>query len=132
MFYSKSTGGFYSHEIHGDNMPDDAVEITEAYHAELLEGQSQGMRIVADDTGYPVLADPLPPTQDEIEAAERQWRDQELVRSDIKINKRIDNGQPFDDWSAYRVELREWPHSPDFPDQNMRPVSPDSPDPVAE
>ena len=28
MFYSKSTGGFYATEIHGKNIPDDAVEIT--------------------------------------------------------------------------------------------------------
>ena len=66
MFYSKSTGGFYDTAIHGDNIPADAVEITEAEHAALLEGQSQGKRIVADESGRPTLQDPPPPTAEQI------------------------------------------------------------------
>ena len=66
MFYSKSTGGFYTREIHGDNIPADAVEITEAEHAALIEGQSNGKRIVADENGYPILQDPPPPTAEQI------------------------------------------------------------------
>ena len=66
MFYSKTTGGFYTREIHGDNIPADAVDITEAEHAELLEGQSQGKLIVADESGRPILQDPQPPTAEQI------------------------------------------------------------------
>lgn len=66
MFYSAQTGGFYTREIHGDNIPEDAVEISAEEHVALIEGQSQGKRIVADENGCPVLADPLPPTQEEI------------------------------------------------------------------
>lgn len=66
MFYSKSTGGFYSLDIHGDNIPDDAVEITADQHAALIEGQSSGKRITADVDGFPVLADPPPPTPEQI------------------------------------------------------------------
>ena len=69
MFYSKSTNGFYSREIHGDAIPSDAVEITADEHSALLEGQSQGKRIVADENGYPVLQDPPPLTLDEAKAA---------------------------------------------------------------
>lgn len=61
MFYSKQTGGFYSRGIHGDNIPDDAVEITADEHAALIEGQSQGKLIQADANGFPVLADPPAP-----------------------------------------------------------------------
>ena len=71
MFYSKSTGGFYSREIHGDNIPADAVEITVTEHAALIEGQSQGKCIVADANGRPALQDPAPPeplTREQIEA----------------------------------------------------------------
>lgn len=68
MFYSKSTGGFYTREIHGDNIPSDAVEITEAEHAALIEGQSLGKRIVADERGRPILQDPPPPTPEQIMA----------------------------------------------------------------
>jgi len=61
MFYSQSTGGFYSAEIHGSNIPTDAVEITIEQHFELLQGQSNGKVISADINGNPVLTDaPVP------------------------------------------------------------------------
>lgn len=91
MFYSKSTGGFYTREIHGDNIPADAVEITEAEHAALLEGQSQGKLIVADESGRPILQDPPPPTAEQImqrlAARVQQWLDEQaraLGYDDIK------------------------------------------------
>lgn len=66
MLYSKSTGGFYDTAIHGDNIPADAVEITVEEHQALIEGQSQGKRIVADESGRPILVDPPAPTAAEI------------------------------------------------------------------
>lgn len=66
MFYAKSTGGFYDVDIHGNNIPQDAVEITNEEHTALLEGQSQGKVIVADKDGYPVLQDPPPPSLDQV------------------------------------------------------------------
>ncbi len=62
MFYSKTTGGFYDRAIHGDSIPADAVEITSESHNALMAGQSSGKRIVADENGFPVLADRLPAT----------------------------------------------------------------------
>ena len=66
MFYAKSTGGFYATEIHGDNIPADAQEITAEDHAALLAGQSDGKIITADADGYPYLADPPPPSPNQI------------------------------------------------------------------
>ena len=66
MLYSQSTGGFYSAEIHGDNIPSDAVEITTDEHHALIDGQSQGKRIVADDDGFPTLQNQPTQTQAEI------------------------------------------------------------------
>lgn len=68
MFYSSSINGFYDRTIHGDAIPTDAVEITTAEHAALINGQSTGKRIVADSNGYPMLADPPPPTPEQLEA----------------------------------------------------------------
>jgi hypothetical protein len=94
IFYSKSTGGFYADEIHGDRLiefvttdpetgatlnrwndanpdcliPIDAVEITENEHAVLLAGQSAGQRITADVNGRPELTAPHAPTADEQKA----------------------------------------------------------------
>ena len=91
MYYSKSTNGFYTREIHGDNIPADAVEITDAEHAALLEGQSQGKVIVADESGRPILQDPPPPTAEQImsylEARVQLWLDEQaraLGYDDIK------------------------------------------------
>lgn len=63
MFYSKSTGGFYTIEIHGDSIPSDAVEISRATHAALLAGQAEGKRIVPGPDGLPVLTDPEPQSE---------------------------------------------------------------------
>lgn len=60
IYYSQKTGGFYTEEIHGDNIPDDAVEISESQHAALVEGQAQGKIIVPDENGRPILQDPPP------------------------------------------------------------------------
>lgn len=60
MFYSKSTGGFYSTEIHGSNIPEDAVEITIEQHVALLEAQTSGKVIAADNKGNPIALDPPP------------------------------------------------------------------------
>ena len=61
MLYAKSTGGFYDPAIHGDNIPSDAVEITEAEHAALLAGQSAGKIITTGSEGKPILVEPSKP-----------------------------------------------------------------------
>ena len=60
MLYSSSTQGFYHPAIHGENIPADAIEITDAEHQALLACQSQGKIITADTDGKPVLTDPPP------------------------------------------------------------------------
>lgn len=57
MFYSKSTGGFYSADVHGNAIPNDAVRVTTSRYAELLQGQSNGQTIGTDDAGNPILID---------------------------------------------------------------------------
>lgn len=58
MFYSKTTGGFYSRDIHGEAIPADAVEITSEEHVALMDAQSQGKIIQPDIDGNPVAVDP--------------------------------------------------------------------------
>ena len=69
MFYSKSTGGFYSVDINGSDIPNDAVVISNEEHAALLAGQAAGKVITVDAAGVPMLTDPAPPTQAQIKAA---------------------------------------------------------------
>jgi len=64
IFFSKETSGFYNTKVHGVNMPDDAVEITEERYNALLAGQSEGQMITGDNSGVPGLIDrpSSPPT----------------------------------------------------------------------
>ena len=75
MHYSKSTNGFYTRDIHGENMPADVVEITTEEHTALLEGQSNGKLIDFDEAGYPLLTEPAAPTAEALAAAVTKKRE---------------------------------------------------------
>ena len=67
LYYSPSTAGFYDSTLSAaDQIPADAIAITPGLHAQLLAGQSIGKRIVTDPQGKPALADPLPPSPDQL------------------------------------------------------------------
>ncbi|STO55375.1 putative tail fiber assembly protein [Canicola haemoglobinophilus] len=51
--------GFYISDIH-EQIPENAVEISEDLYRTLLEGQAEGKQIVMDEKGYPQLAEPQP------------------------------------------------------------------------
>ena len=54
IFYSASKRGFFTTDIHGDNIPKDAVEVTEEQHQELLNAQGVDSDIEPDMNGNPV------------------------------------------------------------------------------
>lgn len=59
-------------------------------------------------------------------AQARVWRDGELARADIELNK-VQDGMgkgTVSEWRAYRVALRTWPESQDFP--AVKPTAPDA------
>lgn len=125
MFYSKTTGGFYSREIHGDAIPSDAVEITAAEHSDLLEGQSQGKLIQADAKGKPVLADPPAPTDDELAAAIRAERNAKIAACDwtVLADAPLTTTEKTN-WKTYRQALRDVTTQPTFPQSVEWPVAP--------
>ena len=69
-FYSATTGGFYNSAVNAET-PGDAVNITAEYHDSLMDAQSSGASIVADNNGVPQAVTPTPPTEAEVLAA---WR----------------------------------------------------------
>jgi len=77
MYYSKSTGGFYSLDIHGNNIPPEAVEITTEDHSALMLAQSEGKQIVADDNGNPIAINPPMPIRTNVvllaDVATKRW-----------------------------------------------------------
>jgi hypothetical protein len=91
-YYSSSTKGFYTTEIHGEKIPADAVEITEQYWQDLLKGQSEGMVIAADGKGFPVLQ-PAP----EPSAEERSAQSAKQAIKDAAIAKLIALGLTEDE-----------------------------------
>lgn len=87
ILFSRSTGGFYTAEIHGANMPSDVVEITAEHHAALLDGQAAGKVIAADKNGLPVLQDPPAPAPLTFEQVQAQRQAAYVAESDPLKNE---------------------------------------------
>lgn len=56
----------FSHEDNGGK------EISGEYHSELILGEQSGKRITPDNSKYPVLTDPPPPTQEQLKSIEKR------------------------------------------------------------
>ena len=125
MRYSKSNRGFYSHEIHGDAIPADAVEITCDEHAALLAGQSAGLRIEADEHGRPVLRDVPAPDDNALADAARARRDALITAIDYLLMPDYPiSAAQLADVRAYRQALRDVPLQQGFPQTIDWPTSP--------
>lgn len=134
ILYSASTGGFYD-PSENTFVPDDALEITDERHNELLAGPAKGLRIVADDNGLPVLADPLPPSDEVLANIERSWRSDQLTATDGMVSRHRDElesemrttltGAQYTELQTYRRALRDWPEAGEFPLIEHRPGPPD-------
>lgn len=133
MLYAKSTGGFYDTAIHGDNIPADAVEITPEQHDSLLQGQSEGRLITADENGYPILVDPPAPTAEQLSAKARADRDTKLTATTWLVERHREEqetgtttltAQEYADLLAYRQALRDVPQQDGFPETIDWPVAP--------
>lgn len=83
------------------------VEISDEYWLELLEGQSQGKRIVSDETGHPILADPPALSQEELEAAEIASLKSYLSSTDYIYPKCIELGLDVNQEYADIVDQRK-------------------------
>ena len=112
MFYSKSTGGFYSPEVH-TTMPSDVVEITDEQYQQLLTSQSQGLIIVGDDNGYPTLITPIV-TPEQIKLQRIAELKQLLLASDYKMlpdyqasKTQAENDANMAQRDLWRKEVRE-------------------------
>lgn len=89
IFYARSTGGFYTENLHGENVPADAKVISKEVYEALLEGQSNGKVISSDEHGQPILVDPPPPTPEQIIANMTAAVQQHL---DVKARERNYDG----------------------------------------
>ena len=120
MLYSKTTGGFYDPEIHGEAVPSDCVEISKERHDELLAEQSAGKVIVGDAEGMPQAITPAAPalTWDAI----RVERNALLSASDWTqlADAPVDKAA----WASYRETLRDITETFATPDAVVWPTKP--------
>lgn len=135
VYFSPSLGGFFDEGLHGDQIPVDAVLVGEEQRQELLAAQAAGMGIVAGEDGQPVAVARPGPTQEQLIASARFWRDAQLSATDAMVLRHrdeLDAGRPttltdeqYQQVQAYRLELRDWPSRIGFPDAGLRPVEPE-------
>lgn len=117
-FYSATTRGFYAPEVHGEQIPADAVEVSEEDYAALLEAQSAGKHIAPGKGGEPVAIDRPQLTDSQVEAQVRAERARLLAASDVLVlPDRWANYTPERqaDLASYRQALRDVPSQPGFP-----------------
>lgn len=55
--FSPTTGGFYRQDLHGDDIPEDSIEVSDEQRDTLIAGNGAGLQIVVVD-GVPQLAAP--------------------------------------------------------------------------
>lgn len=55
IYFSGKTRSFYVKEIHGSEMPDDVIGITEEWHAHLLESMYSGEILLISKSGHPYI-----------------------------------------------------------------------------
>jgi hypothetical protein len=133
-FYSASTGCTYLTAVHGNDMPADAVEISEAVYLAVIASPAPGKVRSHDTAGQPILIDPPPPTEAALAEQERRWRDAELAAAvglrdrhrdqlEIEVEPTL-SGEQFRELLLYMQALRDWPQSPDFPAAALRPAPP--------
>lgn len=129
--------GFYADDFHEPHqIPDGAVPITDAQHAQLLAGQSAGKRMSLCKRGKPKLVDRPAPTNDELASAARAQRNTLLADCDRIVARhrdQVDEGiKPslsaavYRAWLAYRRALRELPQQKGFPSKIDWPDAPKS------
>ncbi len=145
-FFSPSTASFFDEAVHGAfeiekpqtqreikagkrpvkvpnpacKIPDDAVPISDAEHAQLMREVAKGRQIIARG-GKPVAVDQVR-SADELLAARRAQRDRLLAASDwTQLGDTLANDPSLKaNWADYRQQLRDldmagtdWPEAPD-------------------
>jgi len=107
MFYSAFKNSFFSPEIHGDSIPSDAIEISDALYKELFEAQSNGKQIKPGEDGSPVAVDPTYSVK-EITESLKQQRQAAFNKEADPLFFQYQAGEiDKDDWTAKREEIRQ-------------------------
>jgi hypothetical protein len=129
MYFSPSKNEFFLHDlktsyVKGGGWPADCKKINEDVWREYSLNKEGFVRVVNSE------GEPSWDGDSTYKAGvERGWRNSELSRSDVELNK-VQDSDPkakgsVADWRVYRKALRAWPEHKDFPNKEFRPVPPD-------
>ncbi|QKQ46835.1 tail fiber assembly protein [Achromobacter denitrificans] len=127
-YYAASTGGFYIEGFHDRAaMPEDAMALVggDAERLSLLDGMARNKRIVPNESGYPILQDNPPVSDEEFAQLIRQERTAKLRDSDWSQLSDVPESVR-EAWATYRQALRDIPAQPGFPLRVEWPASPDA------
>lgn len=136
VFFSASTRGVYVPGINSSDIPDDVIEIPQAYWISLLQQLAVTAKVIGVhvETGYPILIDPPPPSAEQAADTERNWRTAQLADTDGLVARDRDELEDgggttlttaqYAELQTYRRELRDWPQGSFFPFSEHRPVAP--------
>ncbi|MFJ2540135.1 MULTISPECIES: phage tail assembly chaperone [unclassified Pseudomonas] len=136
VLFSASTRGVYVPGINSSDIPDDVIEIPQAYWISLLQQLAVTSKVIGVhvETGYPVAIDPPPPSVEKAAEAERDWRTSQLAATDglvVRDRDELEDGGgttlttgQYAELQTYRRELRDWPQGSYFPLSEHRPVAP--------
>lgn len=116
----------YDSEIHGDNIPADAVEVSEELFWQTIN-ETDGIWKRDPQTGE-ITKHPLPgPTQEQLAESVRAKRDALLAACDWVAIRANELGEPVpQDWADYRQALRDVPEQAGFPENVEWPTEPES------
>lgn len=131
LYYSNTTHGFYHSQIHNsENIPSDAIEITEDEHTALFDGQSKGLTITRPDptgNGKPILVDSRPTATTVFTQNMRIFRDMLLRTTVDKINgvrMSLLSDTEQSQLKSYRQALLDVPQQAGFPNNINWPTAP--------
>ena len=127
-YYSFSTKGYYTPEIHGDNIPADAIEISDETYKEVFAAQCAGYILELCEVNGVKAVPPPPPTAKELAENIRNVRAGLLIDLDALVNNPLRWSAYSEEYktalSAYRQALLDIPQQAGFPTDISYPVLP--------
>jgi hypothetical protein len=105
IYFSGTTRGFYDDSM-VPKVPEDAIQISDELHKELLLKQADGMVITVDESGVVTAAPPPKPTHDVLMSRCKDQADRLLAATDWTMMPDVDLSNKSE-FSKFRSAVRE-------------------------
>ena len=123
IFYSRTKRAFFCEAVHGEQIPKDAVAISEEQYTALMVAQNSGKVIEPDAAGCPQAVTPTI-SAEQLSAQLKGEAQDALDASDRTLLRCLERGLSLPEaWVNYRAQLREvvngtmstMPERPEYP-----------------